>query len=214
MTELAELVFTQTHIDYDVSPMPLGRLIRQSVAGIQDVTILYRLPEVFPGLEFFASVGCLEILLVPLKKSGIKAFDDITGKRIAYMQGGRFDKVFVSKVDIIGMPIANVRNIFAMAVISQVDAVVFNNMAFESSKIFTPRASGIYGDIWGEFGAPIALLEVELSFAISRKSAFRLKVPEIEKFVRSSEGERKIRTLFRKYGVESGGKCTDSSKFN
>lgn len=211
MTELAELVFTGINIGYDASPMPLGRVIRQSAAGIQDMAILYRLPEMFPDLEFFATVGCLEIILVPLKKSGIKGLDDIAGKRIAYMQGGRFDRVFASKVDIIGMPIANVRNIFAMAVISQVDAVVFNNMAFESSKTFPQRATGVYGNIWGEFAAPIALLEVELSFVVSRKSAFRSRVPEIEAFVLSAWGQRKIKTLFRKYGVETGGKCTGSS---
>jgi len=206
--DLATLIFSKTDIAYTSVPLPPDRLVRQLGAGLQDFTILYRLPEVFPEMEFFATLGCQHIVMVPLIGSGITKLADVSGKRVAYMKDGRFDRLYSTKIDMIGMPVGQVKNIFAMAAVGNVDAVVFNEIAFNSSKRFSKLDSGVLPGTGEEFGEPIHLLEIELGIAISRKSRFQHLVPALKDFVESGRMAGAFEPIFRKYGSVSGGKCS------
>ena|GEM_PF-2291551 len=206
--EAIELLFGATGFSFDHSAMPVGRIVRQMGSGIQDIAILYRLPKLLPEMDFFATLGCQQVVLVPIRGSNIARFEDVAGKKIAYLAGGRFDRMFVSKLDIIGMPFTNAYNIFAKAVLGNADAVVFNRIAYESSRRFDTRLSGVSAETLAAFDAPIPIVEIEVSLAISRKSKFRHIMPAMEAFAKSQAGKSKLEQLFAKYGSSTGGACS------
>ncbi|MBL4789809.1 MAG: hypothetical protein JKY60_12470 [Kordiimonadaceae bacterium] len=202
-----ELTLGKLDVGYDYSAMPLGRLFRQVGSGIQDLTVVYKLPALLPDLHFIATFGCLQITLAPVKGSGIQGFADLTGKRVVYPVGGRFARLYASSLDIIGMPVAKVKNIFGMAIIGGADAVVFNNMAFESSRLFGPDEGGASADVLMKFGDPVPLLEMELAIAISRNSKFDPLIPRIASQVKKARKAGAYQALFRRFGETSGGQC-------
>lgn len=206
--EVIKLFFGATGTSFDHSAMPVGRIVRQVGSGIQDIAVLYRLPDLLPALDFFATFGCQQVVMVPIRGSKITRFEDVAGKKIAYLVGGRFDRMFASKLDIIGMPFMNAYNIFGKAVLANADAVVFNQIAYESSRQFDPRLSGVSAETFAAFNTPIPLVEIELSLVISRKSKFRHLMLEMAAFAKSKIGKVKLEQIFRKYGSSTGGNCS------
>ena len=206
--EIAKFVFDALEIEADFFGMPVGRTFREVNEGTQDFTTSYRMPDLFEGIQYFASFGCQQIVLMPLKNSGIKSFKDLVGKRISYAQGGRFDKTYSRRKDFVRVPAINTETMFRLVQRGRTDGVVMNTMAFESLRIASPPNQNLQSDIWTKFGDPVFIMPIEVAFGVSKKSKYRHLVPLIENFV--SEGLEKdiFAPIFKKYGEATGGVCS------
>lgn len=205
--DIAELVFGALDQPYKSVTMPPPRVFHALSNGHHDFTLSYKMPKLFPRLTFFGLLGCQQIVLTPLKGSGIKTLADIKGKRIAYLQGGRFDRLYSSTGLFEGRTAVHTINMFKLAARRRVDAIVANKMHMAGHRNIDPEKIGLPSNFWNTLDTPIFITSIEASFAISNPSKFQHLIPSIESVIQTVRRDGTLEKLFKKYGEPTGGSC-------
>lgn len=210
--EIVKKVFNGAGVPHKVAILPIGRVFHAMEQGQHDFTMSYKVPDVFPGLKFFGSVGCQQIVLAPMRGSGIKSLPDAKGKRISFIQGGRFDKIFSKTKAFTRLPAINTLTMFKLAAYGRADAIVGNRMLLASYKNDPSVVHILSPDFWEEFDAAIPITPIEIAFSISEKSKFQHYVPILEAYTRTEEVQNFIHEIYSRYGETTGGRCNMMTK--
>lgn len=165
------------------------------------------MPTAVPDAHFFATIGGQQIVLVPRKTAGIEKFGEIKGKRIAYFQGGRFDKLTSARTDFTRVALSTTDKKFQLLSLGRIDAVITNMVEFNNFRGLHPSESGMSVSDWDLLGAPVTVAPIEISFAASRAYEFPNLIPTIKDYVSKARAEGRFEPLFRKWGEPLGGKC-------
>jgi ABC-type amino acid transport substrate-binding protein len=187
----------------------VARLFRDVEIGNLDFVFAYKLPEMVSGVDFIADVGCISVVLVTQKGSGIKSLSDVRGKRLGFLRGGF---TFASYGDSLGSENIQVSTNLALyrmlARGNRIDAFVSNAMMVDSW-IYGPSPHNIKLPAgWRDnIGSIIPLADVPVAIGMSKKSKHRDKIDAIQKGVSQLISSGQTVSIPAKYGSRFGWTC-------
>lgn len=205
--ELTSYILGELNMPFQLTVKPLARILQEIEHGTIDLMLAYRLPKILPNLAFSSAIGCQRIVLIPLKGSGVKTMGDLSGKRIAYLQGGRFDMMHSHRSDFTHVKAVDYIKMFQLVEQQRIHAFVANMMAYRAHRAFAPRESGLPPQSWDRFDTPHVVMAIETSFLTSPKSKFFQLLPAVNSFIGEAYKAGKFAPIFRKYGENTGGSC-------
>lgn len=205
--ELVGGVLNELGIPYKTIVMPISRVFNEISNGRYDLTSTYHVPEIFPDIHFFGELGCQQIVLLPLKSSGIRNMKDIAGKRLTFVQGGRFDHLYSSSSKFTSLPAPNTLNMFRMAARGRVDAIIGNRMHLYAYRDDPISRHLVPEELWDTLDDAIPVMPIRMSFAMSKKSKFQHLVPVLENHVKQAHVQAEFARISIKYGEPTGGRC-------
>ncbi len=186
---------------------PVARVIRNLQSGATHFSISYADPIMLPNIKFEGMIGCSFSTLVPLKGSEIKTISDIEGKRIGLPKDGYFDKAFTPLYNFEHIEISSNEQLFQMAPRDRLDALVINNIVWDSYRLRAHQEGGFDEGYWDIFDTPIILEEFKLVLAFHPDPRFENFAKTLGDYLLQAYERGDFIPIFEKYGVKNGGVC-------
>ena len=193
--ELANLIVANAGYNATNKIIPYARAIQSLKYGDIDITIMFRNPALEGYVDYVAALPSKKTIVIGSPEQSFKQISDLSGKRIAYLRGAKFNKQIDADATIEKHIVSSYRLGIKMIMAGRADAVIGPQQSIDQAVLDIEKGNN--GAV--QLGKPLLIEDKKPWVQISKKSSADLDIERLKQSFIELEKKDTFNTLKAKY---------------